>query len=176
MTLILLLCLAAPPDALPDSLPDALPDAQSSGTPADAIATAGQPIGAEAVAIVPPPAPPASPAFTVTLWTAKWCPSCQPAHKQLDELYGEGWPVQFVDYDEHQADAVKRGIALLPCYVIERDSKEVARRTGLQAKSVIIEWMRANGVRQQQAVGLPSAMPAQGCVGGVCPTIRFRGR
>lgn len=152
------------------------PQFEQGGTSADATAAVGLPIGAEAVAttFTPPlPAPPAS-TFTVTLWTARWCSSCQPAHKQLDELYGEGWPVQYVDYDEHQQAALQRGIALLPCYVIERGGKEVARRTGLQAKQVIVEWMRSSGVRQHQTAGLPNALPAQGCAGGACNTTTNR--
>jgi thiol-disulfide isomerase/thioredoxin len=203
MTLLLLCLLCTPPDALPDALPDSLPDASGKPAPAAALpapipAVLPVPVtGAEAASSVTPPAPPAR----LALWTTenKWCLACVPAHKLLDELHAEGWPCEWVEFDEHRETAEKLGIRAIPTWVVTRAGKEVSRLSGVPSKARLIEWLKQTGAvprarnwsvdkqaanPNQSAAGDPpsagllstTTQPAQGCAGGTCPTFRWRGR
>lgn len=99
-------------------------------------------------------APPADPPITVQLWSVgtpekpSWCGACIVAHRQRDELQKEGWSIEVVDFDKHRAEAGKRKIAAIPCYVIVRGGKEIARSVGVLPKDVLVKWFKRNGVTQ----------------------------
>jgi thiol-disulfide isomerase/thioredoxin len=188
MTLLLLLALAAPPDALPDSLPDALPDAQSSGTPemaTDIHATKSVPLpdrtssGATAAQPSAPPAPAAS--VVCYVWGAKWCTWCRVMHPAVQQLREEGWPIYEYDVDAHANLAAAWEAYTLPTVIVLRieDGEGVAleRAQAYQTYEQLRAMLQRNGVKQDTgAVPSSTTQPAQGCAGGSCGTWRWRGR
>lgn len=79
----------------------------------------------------------------VDFWAA-WCGPCQmmkPVLAQLEkELEGK---IEFVEVnvDEDNVTASKYGVMGIPTFVIEKDGKEVARKTGFTSKEELLKLL-----------------------------------
>jgi thioredoxin len=102
-------------------------------------------------AFSPAPPPPggaaASPGVAVALasgrpvlleFSAAWCPPCRMVKPDVEalarELRGRAEVVQ-IDVDEERALAAEYKVRGIPCFVVVKDGREVARQTGAIPKS-----------------------------------------
>lgn len=73
---------------------------------------------------------------------APWCGPCQMMKSVIEELEKElEGKVEFVEInvDEDQETASKYGVMGIPTFVIEKDNKEVARKTGFTPKEELLK-------------------------------------
>lgn len=69
---------------------------------------------------------------------ATWCPPCRQVkpvvHELAQELKGRAQIVQ-IDVDERPDYSARNGVSSIPCFIVLRDGKEVARQVGAIPKS-----------------------------------------
>lgn len=73
---------------------------------------------------------------------APWCGPCQMMKPVIEELEKElKDKVEFVEInvDEDQETASKYGVMGIPTFVIEKDGKEIARKTGFTSKEELLK-------------------------------------
>lgn len=79
---------------------------------------------------------------------ADWCGPCQmlkPIMVEFEEAHPEV-TVRRVNIDENRELAEEYGISTIPCLVVVKDGKEVAREVGvLPLKKIEKMWEKANG-------------------------------
>lgn len=79
---------------------------------------------------------------------ADWCGPCQmlkPIMAEFEEAHPE-ITVRRVNIDEDRELAERYGISSIPCLVVVKDGKEVAREVGvLPLKKIEKMWEKANG-------------------------------
>ena len=79
---------------------------------------------------------------------ADWCGPCQmlkPIMAEFEETHPEIM-VRRVNIDEDRELAEKYGVSSIPCLVVVKDGKEVAREVGvLPLKKIEKMWEKANG-------------------------------
>ena len=79
---------------------------------------------------------------------ADWCGPCQmlkPIMVEFEEAHPE-ITVRRVNIDEDRELAEKYGVSSIPCLVVVKDGKEVAREVGvLPLKKIEKMWEKANG-------------------------------
>jgi thiol-disulfide isomerase/thioredoxin len=85
---------------------------------------------------------------TAWLWSAHWCAACPAMLRVAGQLKAEGWNVEFVDFDSHDASGCE--IVVVPTIQIGRGDVEVARRTGVQSAESLRKWFRSEGVRKTE--------------------------
>lgn len=70
---------------------------------------------------------------------ADWCPPCKMMEPVIEELAQEGYNIEKINIDTNQALAETYGVMSIPTFVIENDSKEIKRFTGVTPKEVLKE-------------------------------------
>lgn len=73
---------------------------------------------------------------------APWCGPCNMMKPVIEELEKElEGKVEFVkvNVDEDQQTASKYGVMGIPTFVIEKDGKEISRKTGVTAKEELLK-------------------------------------
>lgn len=78
---------------------------------------------------------------------APWCSPCQMMMSVIEELEKElDGKVEFVkvNVDEDPGTASKYGVMGIPTYIVEKDGKEVARKTGATSKDELLKMV--NGI------------------------------
>lgn len=73
---------------------------------------------------------------------APWCGPCQMMKPIIESLEKElKDKVEFVkvNVDEDQVTAAKYGVMGIPTYVVEKDGKEVVRKTGFTSKEELLK-------------------------------------
>lgn len=77
---------------------------------------------------------------------ALWCGPCQMMKPVIEELEKElAGKVEFVEInvDEDNETASKYGVMGIPTFVIEKDGREVARKTGFTSKEELLKLISA---------------------------------
>ena len=79
-------------------------------------------------------------------FNATWCGPCRMLHPVLDELEKEYKDVQFVgiDCDDESDVAEKFNVTNIPCVVLLKDGKEVARSVGFRPKNSMAQFIEEN--------------------------------
>lgn len=75
---------------------------------------------------------------------AAWCGACTALSPILDDIAKEyAGRVKFVemDVDYNRETAVELKIDELPCLILFKDGKEIARRTGLDSAKILKDWI-----------------------------------
>ncbi|MDD2822651.1 MAG: thioredoxin [Candidatus Daviesbacteria bacterium] len=73
---------------------------------------------------------------------APWCGPCnmmKPVIEELEKELGGKVEVVKINVDEDQQTASKYGVMGIPTFVIEKDGKEVGRKTGFCAKEELLK-------------------------------------
>ena len=80
---------------------------------------------------------------------ATWCQPCKQMAPILEELarkvYGEVGIVK-VDVDENKYLSERYDIRSIPTMVLFKKGMEIARRTGVQGKGFLAEWLKEEGL------------------------------
>ncbi len=78
-------------------------------------------------------------------FNATWCGPCRMLHPVLDELEKEvSIPFYGIDVDDEGDLAERYNITNIPCVIIIKDQKEVARSVGLKNKQAMLEFINSN--------------------------------
>lgn len=72
--------------------------------------------------------------FEVEVYSAEWCPQCDPFKKALE---ARGVEFKVVDVDTFQEKAQEKGIRGLPVSIIYKDGVEVSRIVGNKPNEVV---------------------------------------
>ena len=78
---------------------------------------------------------------------AEWCGPCQAMKPIIEGIEGDySGKVTFkkVDVEKDGPLAQQYGIMSIPTFVILRDGKEIARKTGDMPKDTLVEWINSN--------------------------------
>ena len=81
----------------------------------------------------------------VDFW-ATWCPPCRMMAPAFEKAAGELWQEAILaklDTDEAAAAAAPFRIQGIPCLIVFRGGREVARQSGAQAAPEIVRWVRS---------------------------------
>jgi thiol-disulfide isomerase/thioredoxin len=82
---------------------------------------------------------------TAEFWEADWCGACKLAKPAVIELQEQGWPIKIRDYDQHQAEAIRRKIRRLPEMIIVDGERDAARLEGVYSRERIKAWLSEHG-------------------------------
>lgn len=77
---------------------------------------------------------------------APWCGPCQMMKPVIEELEKElEGKVEFVEInvDEDNETASKYGVMGIPTFIVEKDGREVARKTGFTSKEELLKLISA---------------------------------
>ena len=79
-------------------------------------------------------------------FNATWCGPCRMLHPVLDELEKEYTDVKFVgiDCDDEGDIAEAFNVTNIPCVVMVKDGKEVARSVGFRPKNSMAQFIEEN--------------------------------
>ncbi len=79
-------------------------------------------------------------------FNATWCGPCRMLHPILDELEKEITNVKFVgiDCDDESNLAEDYNISNIPCVIIIKDGKEIARSVGFKSKNEMELFIKEN--------------------------------
>lgn len=75
---------------------------------------------------------------------ADWCGPCkvmEPIFADLEKVYGEKVEFKRVDVEAEGEVAGKYNVTSIPTFVLVKDDKEVARRSGATSKEVMKTWI-----------------------------------
>lgn len=78
---------------------------------------------------------------------ADWCGPCvmmKPIFEELEQMFLDKVEFKKVDVEEEGAMAQQYGVMSIPTFVLLKDGKEVARRTGVVAKDTFAAWLNEN--------------------------------
>lgn len=75
---------------------------------------------------------------TIKYFSATWCGPCKTFKPVMNEVAGEGHPVQFIDIDQSQDLAAKYNVRSVPTTVIEDNGIEVDRFVGSVSKQQVL--------------------------------------
>ena len=81
--------------------------------------------------------------FTLVDYYADWCGPCQamrPTLEKFETEYKDKIEIKRVDVDKNEQLAMQAGIMGIPAFVISRDGKEVARKSGAMPYEVFKVW------------------------------------
>ena len=65
-------------------------------------------------------------------FNAEWCGPCRMLHPILEELANEGHKIVSINIDDEDELADKYMVSSIPCLVLFKDGKEIARSIGLK--------------------------------------------
>ncbi len=79
-------------------------------------------------------------------FNATWCGPCRMLHPVLDELEKEYADVKFVgiDCDDESDVAEAYNVTNIPCVILMKDGKEVARSVGFRPKNSMAQFIEDN--------------------------------
>lgn len=84
--------------------------------------------------------------LTLIDFNAVWCGPCQamkPVIKKVIPNFAGKVELKEIDVDNNQSEASKYGVMGIPTFVIEKDGKEVSRRTGWMSDSDLTNWLNS---------------------------------
>ena len=82
--------------------------------------------------------------FTVIDFNATWCNPCRqfaPTFENAAKKYGKKAEFKSIDIDKNQSMAAKYEVSAIPCVVVLKDGKEVARQVGLISEPEFIKFL-----------------------------------
>jgi thioredoxin 1 len=81
------------------------------------------------------------------VWTLEGCPPCQRLHPVIDELYGEGYAVGFVDANEERALYDQWRIGGCPTIQVIYRQEETGRLVGFHPLPKLRAWLGKQGLK-----------------------------
>ena len=76
---------------------------------------------------------------TIKYFSAAWCGPCKAFKPVMNEIKGEGYPVEFIDIDMLTDLAQKYNVRSVPTVVIEEGGVEVDRFVGSIPKQQVLQ-------------------------------------
>jgi thioredoxin 1 len=77
---------------------------------------------------------------TIKRFTASWCAPCKSLGMIIDNME-LSTPIEVIDIDKNQEEAMKAGIRSVPTLIMYEDGKEVKRNTGVMTEAQLTEWI-----------------------------------
>lgn len=85
--------------------------------------------------------------ITLLDFYAVWCGPCHAMDPVMDKIlpkYKDKVNLKKIDVDQNREESSKYGVLSIPTYVIEKDGKEVSRKTGWMSELDFENWIKNN--------------------------------